>query len=178
MEDERAVLGHLPADFLTWIWFTTEKSGGSLILEEVGGIDCYVDDRIAFRAMEDDKSRAVLTGENAANTLEARAALAGGRVVKEIRLMIKREDREYSVSLRGELLEISGAKLPGMVKGAVEEVLYDRMYLYEELHGIVTALLTRYATERVAEDWKEVRVPEMRAWVADALASVTGVRSP
>lgn len=178
MEDERAVLGHLPADFLTWIWFTTEQSGGSLILDDIGGIDCYVDDRIAFRAMEDDKSRAVLTGENAANTLEARAALAGGRVVKEIRLAIKREDREYSVSLRGELLEISGAKLPGMVKGATEEVLYDRMYLYEELHGIVTALLTRYATERVAEDWKEVRVPEMRAWVTNALESVSREQGP
>ena len=82
------------------------------------------------------------------------------------------------MSLRGELLEISGAKLPGMVKGAIEEVLYDRMYLYEELHSIVTALLTRYATERVGEDWKEVKVPEMRAWVSDALASVAGDQIP
>lgn len=171
-DDARPILEHLPSEFMTWLWFATEDSGGSFILEDLGGIDCYVEDRIAFRNMEDDKSRTVLTGENAANTLEARAALAGGRVVKEIRLIIKREDREYSVTLRGPLLDMSGAKLPGMVKSGTEEVLYDRMYMFEELHSILGALLSRYAKARTADNWKTETVPAMKAWIAEALEAV------
>lgn len=175
IEQETPLLTHLPAEFLTWLWFTSESSGGVMQLgPELGAIIVYVDDRISFRALEDDKPRAVLTGENASDTLEARAALAGGRVVKDLRLALKREDREYSVTLKGTLLDLSAAKLPGMVKGNVEEVLYDRMYLYEELHTLVAALLRVFAQARTSDAWREETLPAMRAWVAEALAQAQG----
>ncbi len=165
--DERPLLNHLPSEFLTWLWWISERDGGNLNLgPELGTILVYVDDRIAFRGVEDDKPRAVMTGENASSTLEARAALAGGRVVKELRLAIKREEREYSVVLKGLYLDISGAKLPGLVKGAVEEVLYDRMYLLEELSFIEAGLLQRFARERTSPGWRDETLPAMRAWVA------------
>lgn len=164
-ETERPLLGHLPSEFLTWLWYTSDQEGGSLQLGEDGKVDVWVDDRIAFRSQEDDKPRTVLTGENPAATLEARAALAGGRVVRELRLALRRDEREYSVAVRGAHLDLVGAKLPGLVKGATEEVLLDRMYLYEELVWLMSALLRRFARERTDAAWSSTTLPAMRAWV-------------
>ena len=171
-DDSRPLLAHLPSEFLTWLWWATEENGGRMNLGgEVGSVEVWVDDRIAFRSMSDDKNRAVITSENASSTREARAALAAGRVVKELKLMCKRGDSEFSFVLRGPHLDICGAKLPGTVKnGGLAEVLYDRMSLYQELHFVVAALLSYFATERTDPDWHEVTAPRMRSWVADALA--------
>lgn len=172
MTEERPLLEHLPSEFLTWLWFASEDQNGTLDLgEELGRIDVWVDDRIVFRSHDDDRPRTVLTGENPSSTIEARAALAGGRVVRELRLGIRREDREYSVSLRGAELDLQGARLPGMVKGAIEEVLYDRMYLYEELSSIVSGLLRVFAKARTADDWSEGTLQRMQTWVSEALAA-------
>lgn len=170
-EQGRPLLEHLPSEFLTWLWWVTELNGGRINLGgELGGIEVWVDDRIAFRSMSDDKNRAVITSENASSTREARAALAAGRVVKELRLQLKRQDREFTFVLRGPHLDLVGAKLPGTVKnGGMAEVLYDRIYLYEEVHFVFTGLLRHFAEQRTSPDWKDQVVPAMKAWVAEAM---------
>jgi hypothetical protein len=67
----------------------------------VGAIHLWVDDRLAFRRPEDTKVTAVMTGENPAASLEARAALAGGKVLQEIRVGLRRDDREFFFTLKG-----------------------------------------------------------------------------
>jgi len=169
---DRALLPHLVPEFMTWLWFASERDGGSVLLsEELGRIDYWVDDRIAFRDMDSDKPRAVMTGENPSTSPEARAALAGGKVLRELRLVMRREDREFYVTLKGPHLDIQGVKLPQMIKGAAEEVMYDRMALYEELHFMLTGMLKRFSVERTSDAWAESTLPAMRAWVGGARAS-------
>ncbi|MCP4803977.1 MAG: hypothetical protein GY913_08915 [Proteobacteria bacterium] len=166
--DERPLLQHLPAEFLTWLWFASIRDGGNMNLGgEIGWIDVWVDDRIAFRAAGDDKPRAVMTGENTAEAIEALAALAGGRLVKELRICIRREDREFALTLKNPTLDLTQVKLPGAVSG--DEAIYDRMGLYEELTFIVAGLLRKFAGERTAESWDEATLPAMRAWVRDGV---------
>ena len=171
-DDERPLLAHLPGEFLLWLWYTSERHGAVSLEAETGGdvegVDIWVDDRIAFRAADSDKPRAVLTGENPASSPEARAALGGGKVLRELRLGFRVEDREYTATLRGPHLDITGAKLPQMIKGAAEEVLYDRMALYEELYTLVAALLRVFARARTSDDWAERILPDIRDWVAGA----------
>ena len=170
MNPDRPFLQHLPSEFLTWVWFASERSGGTFDLgPDLGRVDVWVDDRIAFRTVDDDKPRTVLTGENPSTTMEAHAALAGGRVVRELRLALRREDREYSLNVRGAVFDVQSAKLPGMVKGGAEETLYDRMYLYEELVSILGGLLTAFAAERTADNWHDETMAAMRDWVSGSL---------
>ena len=139
---------------------------GSFPLPEEGRFDVWVDDRLSFRTAEDDKPRAVLTGENPSASLEARAALAGGKLVRDLRLGLRREDREYHVVLRGGTLDLQAARLPGLFKGNEEEALFDRMFLLEELRWLVRLLFQRFATERTGTEWESRVLPEMRRWVA------------
>ena len=119
-EDNTAVLPHLTVEFFVWLWFATERDGGSINLgEELGNLEVWIDSRLALQALDEDRSRAILTGDNAASSLEALAALAGGKVPKEIQLHIRREEREYTVTLRSPYLDLAGVKFPDHASGSV-----------------------------------------------------------
>ncbi|MFZ5481078.1 MAG: hypothetical protein ACOZNI_30230 [Myxococcota bacterium] len=159
---------HVSAEFLLWLWYRSEVGRGHVDFEGEGGsVDFWVDDRIALRQAGEDKVTAVLTGENPSVAPEARAALAGGKVVRDLRLALRRADREYTVTLRGPRVEIAQAKLPALVKGGdVAEQLYERMFLYEELHFVIAGLFRAFAEERVGAAWRDEALPDLRRWAA------------
>ncbi len=168
--DERPMLAHLPSEFMTWLWYASVRDGGSMNLGgDIGWIDVWVDDRIAFRGAGDDRPRAVMTGDNAAEAVESRAALAGGRVVKELRLAIRRGDREFGLTLRNPTLDLAQVKLPSSMTG--DEAIYERMALHEELSYLVAGLLRVFARERTDEAYRETTLPKMRAWVGEAVGA-------
>lgn len=163
--DERPALPHLTSEFLLWLWYASERDQGRLELGgDEGWVDYWVDQRLAFRTPDEDKAKAVLTGDNPSATLEARAALAGGKIVQDLRLGLRRQGREYSLNLKGVHLDVAGAKLPTECKGGEDEVLYERMFLYEDLWFVVRCLYRRFATERASAAWASEHLPAMRAW--------------
>lgn len=177
-EVERPALPHLTTEFLQWFWYASEREEGRVDLGEEGGIvDFWVDQRLSFRGPGEDRARAVLTGENPSAALEARAAIAGGKVVQDLQIGIRREGREYAAILRGPHLDVAAAKLPTECKGGEDEVLYERMFLYEDLFFVIRALYRRFAEERASPEWATVHLPAMRAWAAIGLGGLGGADS-
>jgi len=165
-------LASVSCDFLTWLWFTTEKEMGSIDLgESLGRIDFWVDERLAFRSQADDKPIAVMTGENPSTTLEARAALAGGKVLRDLRIGLRIAEREYTVTLRGPLLDMASAKVPPD-EASGGEAIYDRMYFYEELHSLIQGLFRVFSSQRTSEEWSTDILPAMRAWIRGGEAEI------
>jgi hypothetical protein len=160
------MLPHLAAEFLLWLWWSAARSGCRADLgEELGPVDFWVDDRLAFRTPDEGRAAAVITGENPAESPEARAAIAGGKVLRELRLCLRRDEREFAVTLRAPALDLAQISLPQVVAGDGEEALYDRMFLYEELHSLIAAFFGLFAQVRVTPEWSEVVVPSIRGWV-------------
>lgn len=165
--DAAPALPHLSLEFFVWLWYASERDGGTMNLgDEAGVCDVWVEERLSFRPPDEDRARAVLTGENASGSLEARAALASGKVVKDLQLHLRREEREYTVTIRGPHLDIAGAKFPTHATDGEGELLFERMYLYEELWFIVGALYRRFAEERTASTWHSRALPSIRRWVS------------
>ncbi|NOY25895.1 MAG: hypothetical protein GXP62_08495 [Oligoflexia bacterium] len=166
--DPTPTLPHLVTEFFAWLWYASERDGGTFAVGDGSVFTYWIDDRLSFRLPDEDKARAVLTGESAAATLEARAALAGGKVVRDLRLALKREEREYAVTLRGLHLDLQGAKLPAELKASddVSEVLLERMFLVDELWFLVGSLYRRFAAERTSAAWDTDHLPAMRQWAA------------
>src|SRR5688572_27418516 len=107
MSDGLPVPSHLAGEFYAWLWYASEDQGGSFALPHpVGRVDVWVDERIAFRNPDEQKVAAVMTGENPAGTLEARAALAGGKVLQDLRIGVRRDDREFIVTLKGPAMSL------------------------------------------------------------------------
>lgn len=168
MSEERSGgLPHLTTEFFVWLWYASERDGGTMNLgEPVGVVDVWVDERLSFRIPDEDKARAVFTGENTSSTPEARAALAAGKVVRDLQLHLRREEREYTVTLRGPHLDLAGVKLPPHSPEGEDELLYERMYLYEDLWFVLGGLYRRFAAERTADDWRAGSLAAIRHWVS------------
>lgn len=158
---------HLAGEFYAWLWWRSEQDGAVFDLPEpVGRVDLWVDARLAFRNPDDTRVSAVMTGENPAATLEARAALAGGKVLQELRFGMRRDDREYFATLKGPAMHLQGLKIPQVVTEGGEEVLYERMHLYEEVCFVLAALFRAFGEERASAAWESDTVPALRAWIA------------
>lgn len=170
-DDVTPVVPHLAPEFYTWLWWRSEQSGGSFDVDEgdakqaVGRIELWVDDRLAFRIPGDKKVSAVLTGDNPAESLEAKAALFGGKVLHEVRLRLKREDREFAVTLKGPEMHLTRISLPQALKDSEEEAIYDRLFLYDELVFIIQGLFQAFSAERLSEAWTRTTAPALREWV-------------
>lgn len=157
---------HLGSEFLLWLWWSSENNGGRFSLGAPAGVvDVWVDDRLAFRQPSETKVSAVITGENPAHTLEARAALAGGKVVQDLRVGVRRDDREYFATLKGAGLDIAGLKLPQVLSETPDEVVVDRMFLYEEFVLVLRSLFDAFTAERLGSGWASSTVPAIRAWL-------------
>lgn len=161
-------LPHVAGEFLLWLWWLSERTGGRVDAGgEHGVIEVWMDTRIAFRHPGEGKAAAILTGENPSTAREARATLAGGKVLREARIGLRREEREFYVTLRSPYLELTAMQLPQVVKGPGDEALYDRMALYEELHDLIRALFRTWARARSASTWEEEVVGPTRAWIRE-----------
>ena len=135
MTDNAAALPHLTAEFFVWLWFASEREGGTMdVGEGVGLIDFWVDERLSFRSPDEDKPRAVLTGENTSTSAEARAALASGKVVRDLQLHLRREEREYSVTLRGAHLDVCENVVLGLGLAADLDLLHAHRGRPHEVH--------------------------------------------
>lgn len=164
-ESSAPALPHLTAEFFVWLWYASERDGGTMNLGAAGVCDVWVEERLSFRIPNEDKARAVLTGENTSSAPEARAALASGKVVRDVQIHLRREEREYTVTLRGVNLDLAGVKFPSHSADGEDALLYERMYLYEDLWFSIQQLYQRFASERAAESWYTVTLPAIRRWV-------------
>lgn len=168
--DGLPVLPHLAGEFYTWLWWASEVQGALFELADpVGNIELWVDARLAFRSTGETKVTAVMTGEAPSTSLEARAALAGGKVLQELRVGLRRDDREFTVTLKGPEMHLTGVKLPQVVSDGVDEVLYDRMFLYSELTLVLGALYDSFSEIRVGDTWEGEVLPALRRWVGGEL---------
>mgnify|MGYP005632966763 CR=1 FL=1 len=164
-EDGLPILPHTTAEFYAWLWWTSELQEAAFSLEEVGNIELWIDERLGFREPNDSKITALMTGDHPSTTLEARAALAGGKALNELRIGLRRDDREFSVTLKGPAMYLQRVKLPEVMTEGVDERLYDRMFLYEELCYVLQALFREYTRLRTSDEWAKEVLPQMQRWI-------------
>lgn len=166
MSDATPIPAHLAGELYLWLWFTSEQQQGSFDLPDpIGRVTLWVDARLAFRRPEDNKPTSVMTGENPAASLEARAALAGGKVLQELRVGLRRDDREFFATLKGPGIHVAQLKVPQVMSDTSEEAVVDRMFLVEEFHLVLEGLITAFAAKRGDAAWGREVLPAMRHWL-------------
>ena len=171
-----AFLPHIATEFLIWLWFITERDGGTLNVTETTGeyptgpgiIDMWIDEKIAMRNLDGSKT-ATFSAENAPSSLSARAAISHQWHPSEIRFHLRREEREYTFTLSGSSLDLKGAKLPPVALSGEDEAIYDRMMMLEEIERVVQSLFRQWAKERTSKKWGAI-LATIRSWLATGVA--------
>lgn len=153
----------LISEFLAWVWFCSDSG-----LSEMEGFTFWVGERLSFRTMLSDKASITMTGESPAQSPEARLAFLKGKVLRDMRIGIRKDDREYEVTLAADL-SLKSAKLPIQVKGGpLEEQVYDVAFLYEDMTFLVREMFCTFARQRTDPVEWPLYEASIQQWAAEA----------
>jgi hypothetical protein len=154
----------LGREFLTWLWYRSEKSEG-LFERDGEQIEVWFDAKLVLEAQGDIKEQNVVKSENPTETEEARTSLQTGKQVTEARLRVISDQKQWTVTVKGEDLGLSGMKLPALLAREDEEQLYERFYLMEELEDLLEALYRDFIGVRLNDEAWAQEIASIRTWV-------------
>ena len=156
----------LGREFLLWVWWRSEVDFATAELPHYGTVEFWIDDHIQFRTPGDNPQIADIRGGAPATTIEARTALSTGKTVESFKMGLRVREREYSFALRADSLEITSLKVPADLQDGDDEKIFERMFLVEEITGILDTLFFRFLEQRLTDSWTGEQVPAIRDWIA------------
>lgn len=160
--------GFLGEEFLTWIWFRWETTGGEFNLSGGRVIGIALDDFLAFAAPSDDETEQTLRRGLPTRTQEARTALRQGRRLKKARLLIAEGARQWSVTFDAPTMSLMGVKLPEDAEECESEQdrTADRSANWLALHEIVQSLYAVFLKDRLKPDFLKTIAAQQATWMA------------
>ncbi len=172
---EAAIGGPIPPDvedpgreFLTWLFWRTDREGGRFELPKSGEIFLWIEDRLVFKDGGEKPASTAVSGGDPARAPESKAALAGGKRLARVKVGLKRGEREWSLTLDGETLDVTALKIPALFTEREDEVLYERVALLEEAVFAVEELFGQFARARVSGTWERGEQAAIARWIAEA----------
>ena len=158
-------LGHIGREFLTWLWWTTEKSGPAVHIDGVGAVAITFAKRLQLSSLGALREDSTVVSEAPSLADEARIALKTGKKVAKASLMLDLEERHFEVTVDAATFAFTGVKLPTVTRDHEAEQLADRIAALDELEAIIDGLYLRFGELRKdAHQWHETRVA-IHEWV-------------
>lgn len=160
----RAFLG---TEFLTWLWFASERSDGRFKVGDEG-VRVWIDDRLSLESLIAESQEDSFKGGTPSTSPEARMALKLGKKVSQARVRVKRGEREWLTTVKGRTLDLASIKLPAILNKVEDDRFYERMQLIEDLDRIIDALYAQFLAVRLGDAWGK-ELEGIRAWIAEPL---------
>jgi DNA recombination-dependent growth factor C len=164
-------LGH---EFLTWLWFFTEGSVGSLPLSDARQAQVTLGERLVLSRPDDGKERVVCTTQAQA-LHEARTALQQGKLVQEAQVALKIGENDYLLTLDTALWAIKGLKTPKQLPDFEAEDdegrFLEKMYFLEEVFAGLDSLYGLFLNQRLSSGWETDVLPAVKQWIEGKEAS-------
>ena len=156
----------LGKEFLTWLWYRSELQGGAFTLEGEKSATLWFDDKIVLElAFDNVREVNTIRGENPTGTEEAKAALRMGKKVAAAKLGMSMSSRDWSFSITGEELSLSGVKVPALLAAEEDEQVLERLTLLEELEAVLDELYRQFMVLRTESgEWK-AELEKIQQWV-------------
>lgn len=155
---------YLGREFLTWLLWRSE-SGDPVTEFGKAGLTVLFLGRIVLRGVSGDVTELSARGAMAPYSEQVREALDRGLLVHQARMMLTHGEKAFEVSLDAEFLDIRAAKLPELMSEDDDARLSERLYLAEELSGMINALVDAFIAVRAGRSWSKQIVPAMKQWM-------------
>jgi hypothetical protein len=169
MKDDTAVETHgfLGEEFLTWLWFRWETTGGEFTLSGGRVVGIALDDFLTFAAPSDDETVQTLRRGLPTRTAEARTALRQGHRLTKARLLVAESSRQWSAVLDAPTLTLTGVKLPDDDEESTSDAdrNADRSANWLALHELVQELYGVFLRERLRPDFKKAVAEPQARWM-------------
>jgi len=157
----RAFLG---TEFLTWLWYASERDDGRFVVGE-DPIRVWIDDQLSLESLVADSQEDVFKGGTPSTSPEARMALKLGKKVSKARLKVCRGEREWRAIIKGRTLDLGTVKLPAILTKVEDDRFYERMQLLEDLDAMIDSLYRQFLDVRLGDGW-EAELKAIHDWIA------------
>jgi hypothetical protein len=155
-------MDYLGAEFLTWLWW---RASTKPEFRHPDGTPFYVhlDEYLELRGERGAARKTVLRAGCPAASAEGKTALRNGKTVAAARLLLARGEEEVALTLRGEDLDVSAARLPAPEGKDAEERLAASLERVERLYRDLDLCLRAFLEVRCSPGWEE-ECAALRAW--------------
>jgi hypothetical protein len=155
-------------EFLTWLWFLSEKGGGRFQLPEKRTGEVALGERLVLSLPGDGKEKVICTTQ--ANALhEARTALRQGKLVEEMQVHFRIGENDYSLNLDSSLWAIKGIKTPKQLPDYEEQdgdgKFLEKMFFLEEIFAALNAIYAQFLSHRLGPAWDSDILPAFKGWI-------------
>jgi hypothetical protein len=161
----------LGQDFLTWLWFRSEKSGWLFKMPDGSEFNVYLEQRMSVRGGSGDNvEKAVVTGPHAEFT-EAKLGLRNGKLVDKAVVRFERDGATWMVLLGSDDFTLSGLKTP-KIETRLEEgddpdaPFLEKILLVEQCMEFVDELYRQFLEVRLSTNWTD-ELRAFRGWLAE-----------
>ncbi|HTY23839.1 MAG TPA: hypothetical protein VMC85_11950 [Desulfomonilaceae bacterium] len=167
---EKAFLGR---EFLTWLWFKSEQTGGRIELPGQKVIEVIFLDRMTLDLSDVDTPQTVtLKGEHS-ELREGLAALREGKKIEEARISVRSGSNDFTTVVKATWFSFGSFRTPRVVppeesEEGIEGAFLEKVYLIEEGMEAIDALFEYFLSLRISEAWETMELPALRQWVASA----------
>lgn len=147
---------HIGDEFLTWIWYQTDK---------VKDFNFSVGSKVVFSR---EKDTVTIKGEES-DIIVGKVAMSDGFIVSEMQLIYSADDPRFSFTLKGQDLILKGLKVPATQNDGddMDGYIIEKMSYVEEIYSAVDKLFKEFILIRVDEDeWNNV-TQSIKQWIID-----------
>ena len=162
---------YLGQDFLTWLWFKSEKSSGMFRSASGEDFALYIEQRIAVQGGDGDNVETAVCSGPQAEMREARLGLTTGKKVNQARVRLEQDANEWQFQLKAEDFSFGSLKTPKVAMKAEEGddpdgPFYEKMYLIEKALEFLDGLYLQFLRTRLGPEWREEMLA-LRSWIME-----------
>lgn len=169
----KAFLGR---EFLTWLWCQAETKKGKITLKNWSDghsrdLEIWIDDQIALESSSSKIHEHLMKGGNPSHSQEATVALAGGKMVKDLKIGLRMEGiGEFTAMLKSEDLNPRSLRLPEddpaqSQNDADETAVHRRVRLAQVFYRMLDGLFAEFLEERASDEWQKGGLPALQSWI-------------
>ncbi len=161
----------LGREFLTWLWFQSEKNLGVFSLKDEKNIELWIDNKIILESDDTENiERVSCHGENT-EMYEARQALSQGKKVVQAAFKLSIDENEWRFTLDDCWLNFKTCKTPKIAydkKEDPEGLFFEKTFLLQEAIRVVEELFLQFVKIRLCPDWPQKHLPFLQEWINHA----------
>lgn len=159
----------LGQEFLTWLWFRSETSGGSFTTKDGEPYFLYVEQRVSVQGGEGETKETATVAGSMSELREARMGLATGKKVNRALVRIERDADNWMVTLKADDFVLGSLKTPKVEKADAEDddpdaAFLEKIYLIETCLKFVDDAYASFLSVRLSKEWS-AEVQRIGEWL-------------
>ncbi|MBI4962859.1 MAG: hypothetical protein HY913_06255 [Desulfomonile tiedjei] len=171
---QKAFLGR---EFLTWLWFKSDRAGGRIEMPGNKAAEVLFLDRMTLDLSDAETPQTVMLKGEYSELREGLAALREGKKIEEARISVRAADNDFTMILKGTWFSFGSLRTPPILPASdadeeepVEGAFLEKVSLIEESMEIVDSLFAYFLKLRTSDQWETEELPALRRWVESTSA--------